>query len=75
MNDVPSREIESFIRNMGDMSYKKFVMELKKNCLLKSFKNVRNDGKTINNKKVQVWFGIKRIEDNLICSDDITVEL
>jgi hypothetical protein len=72
---TPSKEIENCIRTMGDMSYKKFVMELKKNCILKSLKNVRNDGKTVNKKSIQVWFGIKHIEDNSNYSDDITAEL
>ena len=75
---VPSREIENYIRTMGDMSYKKFVMELKKNCILKSLKKVKNDGKTINKKSIQGWFGIKRIEDNInpdnINSNDVITE-
>ena len=75
---VPSREIENYIRTMGDMSYKNFVMELKKNCILKSLKKVKNDGKTINKKSIQGWFGIKRIEDNInpdnINSNDVITE-
>ena len=72
---IPSRDVENFIRSMGDMSYKKFAMELKKYCVIKSLRNVKNDNKKLNSKVFKAWFGIKPIDDNFNTDDIITVEL
>jgi hypothetical protein len=72
---VQSKDMERFITNLQDVSYKKFAMELKKHCVVNTLLNVRNNVKKINNKGVQVWFGIKPISDNYDVNDDLTVDL
>jgi hypothetical protein len=75
INDfVKSSDVERFIKNLDDISYKKFAMELKKHCSIKLLTNVRNGDKKINKKSTAVWFGVRDI-NNSIDDDDITEEL
>jgi hypothetical protein len=69
---VISKDIERTITNFGEVSYRKFAIELKKHCVINSLNNVRNNVKKINNKGTQVWFGIKPVSE---INDNITEEL
>ena len=42
---VKSSDVERFIKNLDDISYKKFAMELKKHSAIKLLTNVRNGDK------------------------------
>jgi hypothetical protein len=48
-------------------------MELKKYCAINLLTNVRNDGKKVDKKNIQCWYGIRDINNNV--DDDITEEL
>ena len=59
---VISKDIEKTVISFGELSYRKFAIELKKHCVINTLFNVKNDCKKINKKVVQVWHGIKNID-------------
>ena len=68
---VLSKDIERTVTSFGELSYRKFAIELKKHCVINTLTNVKNDGKKLNKKVVQVWFGIKNIDTTYGIENDI----
>lgn len=57
---VLSDSIKDWIttQNLG-ITMKKFGLDIKKHCMIHKLHNIKSDGKKINGRNVQVWFGIK----------------
>jgi hypothetical protein len=58
---VFSKDIETWITSTKEMSYMKFVMELKKYCIIEKYDDVINKFKKVNKVNYKSWFGIKKI--------------
>lgn len=58
---VLSRDIECWVDQSKDMSYVKFVMQMKKYCVVNGYENILNKTKKINSKQFKAWYGIKLI--------------
>lgn len=63
-NFVLSKVIEEWIagKKLG-ITMKKFGMEIRKYATIQKCDNILSSGKTINGKVVQVWFGVRKIEE------------
>jgi hypothetical protein len=56
-----SKDIETWVASSKEISYRKFVMELKKYVAINNLDKINNKGKKIGAKNVQGWYGIKLI--------------
>ena len=64
---VESKSIEEFVINAKlGISYKKFVMSLKKYCEEKSFANVESAQKKIHKKNKNVWLGVQKLVEDTV---------
>ena len=63
-NFIKSSDINEWIiqQDLG-ITVQKFTNELKKHCVLSNFSNVKSKTKKLNGRAVQVWLGVKRIND------------
>jgi phage/plasmid-associated DNA primase len=67
-----SKDIETWVASSKEVSYRKFVMELKKYVAINNLDKIKNDGKKIGTKNVQGWYGIKLVVET---NDDDEIEI
>ena len=68
-----SSDIKYWVESRNEMSYSKFLIEMKKHIAVKKFVNVKNDDKKIDGKSKVVWFGIKLIKVSVENAENVEV--
>jgi hypothetical protein len=65
-----SSDMEAWVNNKNEISYNKFLIELKKYITVNGYENVVNGDKKIDKKSKVVWYGIKMIVDIGVSDDN-----
>ena len=68
---VKSNEMETWVKSEKlNLSFTKFIIELKKYCKIKNYTNIESKNKRFGGKVIKIWTGIKKIVDDSDDEDD-----
>ena len=68
-NFILSKDVEFWVNQTKEVSYMKFVMELKKYCVSNHYTGVENKRKRINKVLIMGWSGLKYTSTNITMED------
>ena len=70
---VKLSDIKKWVESKNEMSYSKFLIEMKKHIAVNKYVNVKNEDKKIDGKSKVVWYGIKLINVTIVSVEGVEV--